>query len=266
MSKSLESGHHLPARILLVDDDEIFRSEFVSYFEQEYRIAEASSGEEALRILERPNEIDLVILDFRMSGMNGIEALERIKALRPKIRVIILTAYSSKDIVVESLRGKADDFMEKTDLLRFAPAMITKHIHTKEKEDFGEGIEGKIDRIKNYILKNADKKVTLEDAANLVCLSPKYLSRIFKKSAGVGFNEFALSLKVAHAREYLERTHLTVEAISERMGYMNSESLIRIFQKKCGVTPAEFRKRSRSDQAGKSKGARHGGSLSINRG
>lgn len=70
----------IPSKILLVDDDRVFRDEFRDTFE-EYGIRDASSGEEALEILKRPNEIDLVILDVRMPGINGIEGkIERVKS------------------------------------------------------------------------------------------------------------------------------------------------------------------------------------------
>jgi CheY-like chemotaxis protein len=54
-------------RILLVDDDAIFRSEFKECFE-EFGTVEASNGEEALRILKKPHELELVILDVPISG------------------------------------------------------------------------------------------------------------------------------------------------------------------------------------------------------
>ena len=65
-------------RVLIVDDDSIFRSEFKDCF-QEYGIAEASSGEEALKILKRPHEIDLVILDVILPKENGYRVSRFIK-------------------------------------------------------------------------------------------------------------------------------------------------------------------------------------------
>ncbi len=69
----------MPPEILLVDDDRIFRSEFKDCFDEEYNIIEAATGEAALTILKKPNEIQVVILDIRMPGINGIEALKAIK-------------------------------------------------------------------------------------------------------------------------------------------------------------------------------------------
>jgi YesN/AraC family two-component response regulator len=230
-----------PARILLVDDDEVFRFEFVDFL-TDYNIIEASSGEEALRILQKPNEIALVILDVRMSGMDGIEVLERIKQLKPDIRVVISTAYGSKDTAVYALRGRADDYIEKPIVFKTALEIIAKHVGDKEKAQYGNGIDGKIERIKDYVRRNPGKKITLTDAAEMVCLSPKYLSRVFQERTSTGFNEFSLSLKIGNALHYLEKTDDTVEQIAEKLGYLNSESFIRLFKKSQGATPAEYRK------------------------
>ncbi|MBF0485849.1 MAG: response regulator [Candidatus Omnitrophica bacterium] len=231
------------AKILLVDDDDIFRSEFAEFLEEGYHVVEASSGEEALSLLQKPNEIDLVILDVRMSGMDGIEVLERIKQLKPEIRVVISTGFGSKDMAVDALRSRADDYIEKPIVFKTALEIIARHVGHKEKIKYGEGIDGKIDRVKDYIRRNCDKKITLKDAADIVCLCPKYLSRIFQERTKTGFNEFALSLKMEKARVYLEKTTFTVEQTAEKLGYLNSESFIRLFKKIDGVTPAEYRRK-----------------------
>ncbi len=229
------------ARILVVDDDEIFRDEFIAIFD-DYAVAEASSGEEAIRLLQEPNEIDVVVLDFQMPGMDGIETMEKIKRSWSDKRVVISTAHCSKDLLLDALRGKADDFLEKADLHKAMADIIARHVRGKEKTDFGDGIDGKIAQVKNFILKNLDKKVSLEAAAERVCLSPKYLSRVFQARTKEKFNRYSLSLKIAHAKHLLERTAWPVERIANSVGYLNAESLIRLFQKVEKVTPAEYRR------------------------
>ncbi len=228
-------------RILLVDDDAIFRSEFIAIF-SDYAIAEAASGEEAIRVLQQPNEIDVIVLDVQMPGMDGIETMEKIKRSWGDKRVVISTGHCSKDLLLDALRAKADDFLEKADLHRTMADIIAKHVRVKEKLDCGEGIDGKIAQVKTYIRKNLDKKVSLEAAADRVCLSPKYLSRVFQARTHEKFNQYSLSLKIAHAKRLLEQTALSVEQIANSVGYLNAESLIRLFQKVEKVTPAEYRR------------------------
>ncbi|MBF0533321.1 MAG: response regulator [Candidatus Omnitrophica bacterium] len=240
MNRVPETPLSLPARILIVDDDAVFRREFKEYLD-DYGVMEAANGEAALHILKKPNEIDLVVLDVRMSGMDGIEVLARIKQTAPQIKVIILTGMGSKDVAVDALRGRADDYIEKTFSNAAVRETIAKHLDVKERQDFGEGIEGKIARVKFFIEKNCHKKITLLDAAAIVSLSPKYLSRAFREHLDRGFNEYALSLKIKLSKKLLKTTQNTVENISYQLGYQNSESFIRQFKKIVHCTPTEFR-------------------------
>jgi two-component system response regulator YesN len=228
----------MPYIILLVDDDRIFRSEFREVLEDKYEVLEAANGEQALEILNQPNIVDLVILDIKMPGMQGTEVLNKIKANNPTILIIMLTGYGTKEIIIESLRAHADDFMEKPLQIQTALQRIKRLLSTKQRY-----VTGVIDKIKYAIEKNFHKNISLKQAAEIVCLSPKYISRIFKEHTGVGFNEYKLELKVKRAKELLSTTELNVNQISDRIGYMNVESFIRIFKRITGCTPTGYRNR-----------------------
>jgi DNA-binding NtrC family response regulator len=131
--KNIVLPKKLSPRILIVDDDEIFRTEFAEFF-SEYGVAQASGGQEALNLLARPGEIDLVILDYKMPGMDGVAVLERIRAQNPKIAVVMLTAHSSKDLAVEALRGRADDYIEKPPEKEEIDRIIEKFVKPRVKE------------------------------------------------------------------------------------------------------------------------------------
>ena len=65
-------------------------------------------------------------------------------------------------------------------------------------------VKGKVERVKHFAERNLHKKISLEDAASAVSLSPKYLSRIFKQETGKGFSEYRSGLRMQKARELLE--------------------------------------------------------------
>jgi len=232
----------MPYNILLVDDDSEFREELDDFLE-EYRIVEAGNGDEALRILSEPNQIDLVILDVRMPGRKGTEVLAEIKDQYPGLGVIMLTAYSSKDVAIASLKGDADDYIEKPVDIEKLEETIHRLLHEEGSGGavYKQNSEGKIEKVKDYLKRNYDKRVSLKDAAELVFLSPKYLSRLFKEITGTGFNQYRLSRKMEKAQEILADTGLTVDEISYRLGYQNMESFIRMFKKIVGMTPTEYR-------------------------
>ena len=233
-------------QILLVDDDADFRDELRVCLEG-YSVIEATDGPQALSILKKPNVIDLVILDAVLPRVSGLEVLREMKNINPGLSIIMLTGQSSKDIAIDALKGRADDYLEK-------PANITKLLETiratlaaKALKGFTctHGINAKIEQVKQLVERNFDKKVTLDDAAGQVCLSPKYLSRIFKESVGKGFNEFRLSIKIRQACLLLNNSDHTVTEISYQLGYQNMESFIRMFEKIMKASPTQYRRKNR---------------------
>jgi len=83
------------SKLLLIDDEEDVRYSFQRIFDlPEIEFATASSGEEGLKAIPKFKP-DLVLMDVRMGGMNGLETLRRIRASNPKLLVILMTAYGT---------------------------------------------------------------------------------------------------------------------------------------------------------------------------
>jgi two-component system response regulator YesN len=232
--------------ILLIDDDQDLRSEFKEYF-SEFDVIEAADGNTVLKILNKPNEIDLVILDVRLPGISGMELLRRIKEINPELGVIIHTGFGSKDLAIEALRGKANDFLEKPFDPEKARKVIEKYLSKKQEATSGAFSQSEeiIQRITTYIQRNYLKKLTLKDVSNAVFLSPKYISRIFKENLKITFCDFKLQQKIKKAQELLVTTNDSIEQISNKIGYQNTESFIRIFKKMVQATPTDFRRKKK---------------------
>ena len=244
-------GGYMPSKILLVDDDPVFREEFMEYFD-DFEFIEAGNGKDALETLRKPHEIDLVILDIKMPGMNGFEVLGKIKEIAPEVGIIISTGYSTKDTAIEALRQQADNYLEKPLDIEAAREIIDKVLDSKKGlPDFAASdITDKIERVKNFVERNCFKKVTLEDAAEAVCLSPKYLSRIFKEQTNQGFNDYKLAIKMSKAKTLLVDSGYNVNQISDRLGYENVESFSRQFKKLAKCTPGAYRRKRENKRKG----------------
>jgi two-component system response regulator YesN len=249
--------------LLLVDDDSDFREEFCECFD-DFEITQAPDGETALQILKKPNAIDLVLLDVMMPGLRGTEVLAEMKKLKPDIKIVMLTGSSSKDVAIEALKNRADDFIEKPMDVDETREIIIKLLGERDSggaPDTGN-IESKIEKVKKFAERNFDKKVSLEDAAAHVGLSAKYLSRAFEEHAGRGFSDFKSAVKVKKAQEFLKQGY-NINQISDKLAYANAESFIRTFKKVTGFTPAEFRnkklkktkKQAKKKKPGKNKRA-----------
>ncbi|GBE36542.1 alkaline phosphatase synthesis transcriptional regulatory protein PhoP [bacterium BMS3Bbin07] len=84
-------------KILIVDDDPSIRMLYKEELEDEgYEVVTASSGEEALRLFEEENP-DLVTLDILMPDMDGIQVLRKMKEKKPRLPIIMSTAYDYRD-------------------------------------------------------------------------------------------------------------------------------------------------------------------------
>ncbi|MEI7998120.1 MAG: response regulator [Candidatus Omnitrophota bacterium] len=225
-------------KILIVDDDPEFRQEMQECL-YNYKIIQACNGRQALEIIQRPHAVDLVILDVILPGLSGIEVLKQMKKIAPSLAVIILTGQSSKDVAIEALKGHADDYIEKPFQVEKLLNAVEKVLDLKFKKSTTH--INKMERVKMFIERNVDKKIILKQVSEEVCLSVKYLSRLFKERIGVGFNEYRLKVKIQKAGEILKSTNYTVNQVAIQLGYKNPESFIRMFQKQMGCTPTQYR-------------------------
>ena len=102
-----------PSYIMLVDDEEDF-VEMLSLrlTEKGENVLSAFSGQECLDTLDK-SEIDVVILDVKMPGMDGIETLQEIKKRHPLVEVIMLTGHGTMEAAVQGMKLGAYDFLFK---------------------------------------------------------------------------------------------------------------------------------------------------------
>jgi len=102
-----------PIRVMIVDDEERFRAATAALLTNRgYAVTLAGSGEQALEEIQK-DAIDVVILDVKMPGMDGTQALREIKRLKPEVSVIMLTGQGSPDEAFATLRDGAFDYLTK---------------------------------------------------------------------------------------------------------------------------------------------------------
>ena len=100
--------------ILIVDDEAPFVETMTKRLaKRDLNVISAFSGQEALKALDKHPEVDVVILDVKMPGMDGIETLKKIKATHPLIEVVMLTAHATVESAIEGMRFGAFDYLMK---------------------------------------------------------------------------------------------------------------------------------------------------------
>ncbi|HYE31002.1 MAG TPA: sigma-54 dependent transcriptional regulator [Methylomirabilota bacterium] len=147
-------------KLLLVDDEADVQYSFSRIFDaSEVELRTASSGEEALQLIPQVKP-DLVLMDIRMGGMNGLETLRRIRQLDPKLPVIMMTAYGTTQTAIEAMKLGAYDYLLKPfdvpqlkqlvfSALKAAREMkqVVSYQPLLESEDYETGIVGRSEAI-----------------------------------------------------------------------------------------------------------------------
>ena len=124
-------------RILIADDEGIV-TDSLQYiirknFGEEFEIAIARNGRQAIEVAER-FQPDIALLDIQMPGINGLKAMEEIRAQNPKVKAMILTAYDNFDYAKEALRLGAVDYLMKPINKKVIVERLTGIIHTVDQE------------------------------------------------------------------------------------------------------------------------------------
>jgi DNA-binding NtrC family response regulator len=128
-------------KILIVDDEEIVRYSFRKLFrEPGFEISEAANGLDAISVIKK-DPPDLVLMDIEMPGLSGLEAIQRIKALKPQLPVIIMTAFGTSERVIAAMKYGAYEYLEKPFDVARLKSTILEAIETKRISDEDIGIE-----------------------------------------------------------------------------------------------------------------------------
>ena len=114
---------------LLVVDDEIDICDFVKTFfkDRGFSVFTALSAEEALSITKKESP-DLVLLDIKMKGMDGLAALKHIRELDKDIKIIMVTALDDQDKMREAYKLGACDYITKPLILDYLEQTVSKHL------------------------------------------------------------------------------------------------------------------------------------------
>ena len=102
------------ANVLLVDDENAFVETMAKRLaKRDLNVAKAFGGEEALEYLAKNDDIEVVILDVKMPGMDGNDTLKEIKKLYPLVEVIMLTGHATVESAIEGMKQGAMDYLMK---------------------------------------------------------------------------------------------------------------------------------------------------------
>lgn len=253
--------------LLVVDDTPLIRSTIAQVVRRDAaeiaQVFEAVNGIEAVELARRRRP-EIVLMDIRMPGLDGLQASAAIRAELPQTRIIILSAYDEFPYVQKALQLGAVDYLLKPVrpsrllalLAKVCEELRAEHEQAQQaaarpepeqaERPVGAEPAGGADPIQqalDYIRQHHQRPdISLNDVAAAVNLSPSHLAHLLRERAGVSYKQQLTALRIEAARRLLRTTDMTISAVGEAVGYQNATNFYRLFQREVGMTPAEFRK------------------------
>jgi DNA-binding NtrC family response regulator len=210
-----------PPSVLIVDDDDTFRSVLARELKVAgLRVATRSRGEEVEAALIE-NTYDVVMLDLRMPGMDGIATLNRIKEVRGLTEVVILTGHGSVESAVQALKLGAYDFLTKPCNLDHLESTIRRAAEARAMRSENAALRRTLDRAGT----NADligRSPAMEQVRALIeKVAPTNSTVLIRGESGTGKEVIARTIHRLHPRS--ERPFVVLDCGSTEEGLVLSE-------------------------------------------
>jgi YesN/AraC family two-component response regulator len=238
--------------ILIIDDERGVLDSLEELFSDSYDVLKAEDGKEGLSLF-RSLRIDLVLLDLKMPGMDGVEVLENIREISKTIPIFIMTAYSTiqraercADLMGQGYIRKPFDPL---DLLDRVEATLKENIwvgdfhenHSKSRPLDRPSIPVR-ESIK-FIGSHYTEHILPRDVAAEVHISREYMGKLFKQEMGCSVHEKINRLKIEKAKRLLlKKRNLNLSEIAREAGFTDDSYFCRRFKKQTSMTPTDFKK------------------------
>jgi len=224
----------LTHQVLIIDDDPHIVATIVAALEDRYQVHVATDEHEGLALLRR-HPIELLLLDVRLRFSDGLEALERLRAASD-CRVLVLTGYGSKEILLRAMRAKVDDYMDKP----FNPFELQERVAALLGETASDA--GPLSKARQRLLHRFDQPHTTESLARSVGLSPSHLRRRFKTIFGCTPMEFLERVRMEQAARLIQEGELSIKEVARKVGYLDANNFSTAFKRFHGSSPQSHRR------------------------
>ena len=116
--------------LLVVDDDKLVRWSIRESLRGEYRVWTAESAERALRMLSRITHLDGLLVDVRLPGASGYELIQKVKLIRPELKVFVMTGFDHQSAPRQAFSVRADGYLSKPFVMETLHDMLASHLMT----------------------------------------------------------------------------------------------------------------------------------------
>ncbi len=234
--------------ILVIDDEPLIADSIARLLSGDARIAasctvcKAYNAHEARFFIEN-EEVDIVVSDVKMPGMDGISFREEVSKTNPEIRFLFISGYADFDNVYKVMKVPGARFLLKTE----SDAVILQHVAEmveslppQENTQVGN-YESFVRQVNQFVAENLEYEGCLSATASFMNVNPAYLSRLYKQLTGINFSKMVCQEKIKKAKTLLLETNTHIAQIGKAVGFGTASSFTFFFKKHVGVTPTQYR-------------------------
>jgi two-component system, NtrC family, response regulator AtoC len=176
---------HMPATILIVDDEKNTREGLSIALEEEYDVYMASGADEAFNLMEAET-FDIVLTDLRMAGKSGLKVIDRAITLSNRPICIMMTAYGNVETAVEAMRRGAFDFLTKPVSLEKLEILIKRALQSRQIEAENVVLHERLDKKYSFdgIVGDSPGLIDVLDKVKLV--APSKATVLLEGETGTG--------------------------------------------------------------------------------
>jgi DNA-binding NarL/FixJ family response regulator len=206
--------------VWLVEDNETFRNTIaralkrVSTLDCSHRFA---SAEEALEVLEEGLVADVILLDVELPGINGIEAIRRIKSICPSTRIIMLTVFDSHDKIFKALCAGASGYLLKTSPAEKIVESINE-VHNGGAPMTPQVARSVLDMFSRLTLPHQDYGLTSREQEILKLMSQGLIKKEIADQLSLSYHTVDTHLRNIYTKLHVHtRTGAVAKALKERL-------------------------------------------------
>ncbi|MCP4535563.1 MAG: response regulator transcription factor [Chloroflexi bacterium] len=154
------------ASVMVVDDEAVARVSLAEILRLEgYQVATAASGEEALSLLNKSGPFDLMVLDLKMPGMDGLEVTETVRDQSPGTVIVLLTAFATLETAIQAIRSGAHDYLLKPCPIPEVLESVRKGLAKRQQEQQRQHLVSKLQRTLSELVTVEGAEVVEETAS-----------------------------------------------------------------------------------------------------
>ncbi len=231
--------------ILLVEDDGILRDLIKGALDLRYNVLEAPTCSEAMKKIRQP--VDLALIDYSLPDGNGLDILEEIREADPALPVIMMTAYSTENLAINSFRSGATDYLRKPFTFAYLMGTLSEILEGKKNRRQQDRAASRdvftIDCIAAFIEMNYEAHLTRDKLAARARMDKYRFSKVFNDRFGQGLKPYLNAVRTRKAVELLQNRELDITQIAFSVGYGSVSHFCRVFKDSYGLSPAVYRER-----------------------